>query len=177
MSDLVVAGSRGFDIWSPEEGTIEHKAASAFDDLLAGVTARPEEEIGSIDGAAVDPQAGVGGRALPPGGRAATAQGGGAGRAAPGRASLQHLALRRGTQDLESLRDYGAEMMLGSRASGPRFPPHNPERDRYEIDGVMGPDEFHEKYAGAEEGGLKNNAYPGRTVAWISKTVLEVLRS
>ena len=35
----------------------------------------------------------------------------------------------------------------------------NPERDRYEIHGVMGPDEFHEKYPGAAEGGLRNNAY------------------
>jgi trehalose/maltose hydrolase-like predicted phosphorylase len=39
----------------------------------------------------------------------------------------------------------------------------------------MGPDEFHEKYPGAEEGGLKNNAYTNVMVAWISKTVLEVL--
>ena len=29
---------------------------------------------------------------------------------------------------------------------------YNPERDRYEIHGVMGPDEFHEKYPGADGG-------------------------
>ena len=29
----------------------------------------------------------------------------------------------------------------------------NPDRERYEIHGVMGPDEFHEKYPGAQEGG------------------------
>ena len=27
---------------------------------------------------------------------------------------------------------------------------YNPERERYEIHGVMGPDEFHEKYPGAD---------------------------
>jgi trehalose/maltose hydrolase-like predicted phosphorylase len=36
---------------------------------------------------------------------------------------------------------------------------YEPERDRYEIHGVMGPDEFHERYPGAAEGGLRNNAY------------------
>ena len=35
----------------------------------------------------------------------------------------------------------------------------NPERERYEIHGVMGPDEFHEKYPDAREAGLRNNAY------------------
>jgi trehalose/maltose hydrolase-like predicted phosphorylase len=78
------------------------------------------------------------------------------------------------TQDLEFLRDYGAEMMLEIARFWASIP-HNPERDRYEIHGVMGPDEFHEKYPGAEEGGLKNNAYTNVMVAWISKTVLEVL--
>ena len=43
----------------------------------------------------------------------------------------------------------------------------NPERERYEIHGVMGPDEFHEKYPGAAEGGLRNNAYTNVMVAWI----------
>jgi trehalose/maltose hydrolase-like predicted phosphorylase len=76
------------------------------------------------------------------------------------------------TQDLEFLRDYGAEMMLEIARFWASIP-HNPERDRYEIHGVMGPDEFHEKYPGAEEGGLKNNAYTNVMVAWISKTVLE----
>ena len=44
----------------------------------------------------------------------------------------------------------------------------NPERDRYEIHGVMGPDEFHEKYPGAAQGGLRNNAYTNVMVAWLS---------
>jgi trehalose/maltose hydrolase-like predicted phosphorylase len=52
---------------------------------------------------------------------------------------------------------------------------YNAERDRYEIHGVMGPDEFHEKYPGAEEKGLRNNAYTNVMVAWISETARKVL--
>lgn len=56
VSNLVVAGSHGFDIWSPERGTIEHEAASGFEDLLARVTSQLQEELGGIDGAAVEPK-------------------------------------------------------------------------------------------------------------------------
>ena len=33
-NDLVVAGSHGFDIWSPNEGEIQHDAASGFSDVV-----------------------------------------------------------------------------------------------------------------------------------------------
>jgi trehalose/maltose hydrolase-like predicted phosphorylase len=79
------------------------------------------------------------------------------------------------TADLEFLRDHGAEMMLEIARFWASIARFNPGRDRYEIHGVMGPDEFHEKYPGAPQGGLKNNAYTNVMVAWISKTVLEVL--
>jgi len=51
----------------------------------------------------------------------------------------------------------------------------NPERGRYEIHGVMGPDEFHEKYPGAHEGGLRNNAYTNVMVAWLCRVIHHVL--
>jgi trehalose/maltose hydrolase-like predicted phosphorylase len=71
------------------------------------------------------------------------------------------------TNDLEFLDRYGAEMMLEIArfwASAAQF---NPERERYEICGVMGPDEFHEKYPDEPEGGLRNNAYTNVMVAWL----------
>src|SRR5260370_41964155 len=43
----------------------------------------------------------------------------------------------------------------------------NPGRERYESQGVMGPDEFHDKYPGALQGGLRNNAYTNVLVAWL----------
>jgi trehalose/maltose hydrolase-like predicted phosphorylase len=52
---------------------------------------------------------------------------------------------------------------------------YNAARDRYEIHGVMGPDEFHEKYPGAAESGLRNNAYTNVMVAWICEQAQVVL--
>ncbi len=51
----------------------------------------------------------------------------------------------------------------------------NPDRDRWEIHGVMGPDEFHERYPGAAEGGLRNNAYTNVMAAWICQIAQQVL--
>jgi trehalose/maltose hydrolase-like predicted phosphorylase len=80
------------------------------------------------------------------------------------------------TQDLTFLRDYGAEMMLEIARFWASIAHFEPERDRYEIHGVMGPDEFHEKYPGAEEGGLRNNAYTNVMVAWSCETAGKVLQ-
>ncbi|MBA2498032.1 MAG: glycoside hydrolase family 65 protein [Acidimicrobiia bacterium] len=79
------------------------------------------------------------------------------------------------TDDLAFLRDYGAELMLEIARFWASIAHLNPERDRYEIHGVMGPDEFHERYPGAEEGGLRNNAYTNLMVAWIVATAQRVL--
>jgi len=79
------------------------------------------------------------------------------------------------TGDLEFLLDNGAEMLLEITRFWASIAHFNSERDRYEIHGVMGPDEFHEKYPGAEEGGLDNNAYTNVMVAWMTETALEVL--
>jgi trehalose 6-phosphate phosphatase len=56
VDDLVVAGSHGFDIWSPEGGEIEHQAAAGSEELLERVTARLHEELDSIEGALVEPK-------------------------------------------------------------------------------------------------------------------------
>jgi len=79
------------------------------------------------------------------------------------------------TDDLAFLRDYGAELMLEITRFWASIAHYNPERDHYEIHGVMGPDEFHERYPGAEEGGLRNNAYTNLMVAWIAATAPRVL--
>ncbi len=79
------------------------------------------------------------------------------------------------TADVEFLRDYGAEMMLEIARFWASIAHYNTESDRYEILGVMGPDEFHEKYPGDQQGGVNNNAYTNVLVAWICETVLKVL--
>jgi trehalose/maltose hydrolase-like predicted phosphorylase len=80
------------------------------------------------------------------------------------------------THDLDFLRDHGAEMMLEIARFWSSIAHFNPDRDRWEIHGVMGPDEFHEKYPRAHEGGLRNNAYTNVMVAWICETAQRLLR-
>lgn len=56
IDNLVVAGSHGFDIWDPRAGTLEHDAATGFEQLLAETTDRLKAETKSIDGALVEPK-------------------------------------------------------------------------------------------------------------------------
>ena len=56
------------------------------------------------------------------------------------------------THDVDFLRDHGAEMMLEIARFWSSIAHFNPDRDRWEIHGVMGPDEFHEKYPGSDRG-------------------------
>jgi trehalose/maltose hydrolase-like predicted phosphorylase len=79
------------------------------------------------------------------------------------------------THDVDFLRDSGAEMMLEIARFWSSIAHFNPDRGRWEIHGVMGPDEFHEKYPDATEGGLRNNADTNVMVAWICDTAQEVL--
>lgn len=71
------------------------------------------------------------------------------------------------TLDEEFMMDYGAEMFLEIC----RFWASKSRKDKltgkYSIDQVMGPDEFHEKYPGAEKGGLIDNAYTNIMVSWM----------
>jgi trehalose/maltose hydrolase-like predicted phosphorylase len=71
------------------------------------------------------------------------------------------------TGDYAFFESYGAEMMLEIARFWASIAHFNPARERYEIHGVMGPDEFHEKYPGAQQGGLRNNAYTNVMVAWL----------
>jgi trehalose 6-phosphate phosphatase len=56
VDDLIVAGSHGFDIWSPDEGTIQHEAGAGTEGLLDEVRARLREEIEPIEGSLVEPK-------------------------------------------------------------------------------------------------------------------------
>jgi trehalose/maltose hydrolase-like predicted phosphorylase len=73
------------------------------------------------------------------------------------------------TGDFEFLLGHGAEMMLEIVRFWSSMASFNPDRKRYEIHGVMGPDEFHEKYPGSQEEGLRNNAYTNVMVGWMWK--------
>ncbi|MBA3905433.1 MAG: glycoside hydrolase family 65 protein [Pseudonocardiales bacterium] len=81
----------------------------------------------------------------------------------------------RTTGDLEFLRDHGAELMLDIACFWASIARFDPERSRFEIHGVMGPDEFHQRYPGSDEAGLRNNAYTNVMVAWIADIAPQVL--
>lgn len=51
----------------------------------------------------------------------------------------------------------------------------NDERARYEICGVMGPDEFHDGYPDSAIPGIDNNAYTNVMAAWVLCRALDVL--
>jgi trehalose 6-phosphate phosphatase len=54
IDDLVVAGSHGFDIWSPDAGSIERQEGVAHEGLLAEVTRWLHDELDAIPGALVE---------------------------------------------------------------------------------------------------------------------------
>lgn len=71
------------------------------------------------------------------------------------------------TEDIDFIENYGAEMFIEICRFWESKAKLNPETGRYSIDKVMGPDEFHESYPDANEGGLRDNAYTNIMVAWM----------
>lgn len=69
------------------------------------------------------------------------------------------------TGDIDFMGKNGAEMFLEICRFWASKAKKNKD-GRYDIDGVMGPDEFHEKYPDAWKGGLRNNAYTNIMAAW-----------
>ncbi|HEY2050674.1 MAG TPA: glycosyl hydrolase family 65 protein [Caulobacteraceae bacterium] len=79
------------------------------------------------------------------------------------------------TDDRQFLQFYGAELFLEIARFWASVAQYNPARERYEIRGVMGPDEFHEGYPDAPPAGVDNNAYTNLMAAWVLWRALDVL--
>ena len=79
------------------------------------------------------------------------------------------------THDVEFLHSYGAELILDIARFWSSIASFDDERGRYEIRGVMGPDEFHDGYPDAATHGLNNNAYTNIMAVWVLCRALEVL--
>jgi len=56
LDDLIVAGSHGFEIWSPVGGAIEREEGAGFEGLLDEVKERLHTEMDPIKGALVEPK-------------------------------------------------------------------------------------------------------------------------
>lgn len=81
------------------------------------------------------------------------------------------------TRDGEFLSFYGAEMMLEIARFWASLAVWNQELERFEIVGVMGPDEYHDAYPDSVEQGLRNNSYTNVLASWVLTTALEVLEA
>lgn len=81
------------------------------------------------------------------------------------------------TGDLGFLQEEGAEMILDIARYWAALATFDPDLDRYVIRGVMGPDEFHTGYPGAEDEGVDNNAYTNIMAVWVLRRALDVLEA
>ncbi len=79
------------------------------------------------------------------------------------------------TGDLAYLIDYGAEMLAEIARFWVSRVTYEPERDRYTIDGVIGPDEFHCGYPDRPYEGVNNNAYTNVMAVWVILRAMDAL--
>ncbi len=79
------------------------------------------------------------------------------------------------TRDVEFLQHFGAELILEVARFWSSIATFDERRGRYDIRGVMGPDEFHEAYPDASVSGLDNNAYTNVMAVWVLCRALDVL--
>ncbi|MDT5135571.1 MAG: hypothetical protein QOE41_4882 [Mycobacterium sp.] len=71
------------------------------------------------------------------------------------------------TGDTGFLADYGAELIVDVARLFASMAVHNPVDDRFDINGVMGPDEYHDGYPDAPGQGVRNNAYTNVLASWV----------
>jgi alpha,alpha-trehalase len=81
----------------------------------------------------------------------------------------------RTTGDRTFMLEYGAEIVLDIARFWSSLAAFNEVSGRFEIAGVMGPDEYHEQYPDAERGGLRNNAYTNVMAVWCLQRAVDVL--
>lgn len=79
------------------------------------------------------------------------------------------------SDDLEFLSEFGAEMLIEIARFWASIAEYNRVTDRYDIVGVMGPDEFHDNDPNWDGVGLRNNAYTNVMVSWLLDCVPRVL--
>lgn len=79
------------------------------------------------------------------------------------------------TGDREFLSCHGAEMIIEVARFWASIAAFNEKLGRYEICGVMGPDEFHDRYPWHEKAGIDNNTYTNVMAAWVLQRANEAL--
>ncbi|WP_147103783.1 beta-phosphoglucomutase family hydrolase [Nesterenkonia populi] len=80
------------------------------------------------------------------------------------------------TQDYTFLSDYGGEMLVEISRFFVSMATYDAEADRYDIEGVMGPDEYHDGYPDSPGSGLRNNAYTNVLASFVLRHSAELVR-
>ena len=80
------------------------------------------------------------------------------------------------TGDREWLAARGADLIVEVTRMFASAAEWDPAAHRYHIDGVMGPDEYHDGYPHAPGEGLRDNAYTNVLVSWLCDRAADVLR-
>lgn len=84
----------------------------------------------------------------------------------------QHYVVTGNTHDL---RFGGAEMLIEIARFWASAATYNTRLDRYEILGVMGPDEYHDAYPGSGREGVDNNTYTNVMAVWVLLKAMQAL--
>jgi trehalose/maltose hydrolase-like predicted phosphorylase/beta-phosphoglucomutase-like phosphatase (HAD superfamily) len=79
------------------------------------------------------------------------------------------------TESTSFLRFVGGELLIEIARFWASIAAYNRDEDRYEIHGVMGPDEYHEGYPDSDQSGLRNNSYTNVMAVWVLQRALEAL--
>ncbi|MFC1632146.1 response regulator [Candidatus Omnitrophota bacterium] len=79
------------------------------------------------------------------------------------------------TRDLDFLIRYGAELFLSIARFGASLAIYDSSDERYHTEGLMGPDEFHERFPGAAKPGFRDNAYTNILIVWTLLKAQEIL--
>jgi trehalose/maltose hydrolase-like predicted phosphorylase len=79
------------------------------------------------------------------------------------------------TDDVDFLAAHGAEVILSVAEFWADLATYDPVDDRFDICGVMGPDEYHDALPSRSRPGLDDNAYTNVMAAWTLRRALECL--
>ena len=80
------------------------------------------------------------------------------------------------TGDLDFLASHGAELIFEIAKFWVSAASYDRTDDRFDLPGVMGPDEYHDGYPWRAQPGLDNNAYTNVMVAWTLTKALSAVR-
>jgi trehalose/maltose hydrolase-like predicted phosphorylase/beta-phosphoglucomutase-like phosphatase (HAD superfamily) len=84
----------------------------------------------------------------------------------------QHYAI---TGSIQYLRFQGAELLIEIARLWASLATYNRQLDRYEILGILGPDEYHDAYPGSQTPGVNNNTYTNVMAVWVLLRALQAL--